>query len=87
MQEGNKSLGMLGNVQFGRETFKSCSLHPGAYTTVDFKKLVSDLFHAGSSLVGGESIKKKNEAIRIAPKHNSSLETICNTEARCNASA
>ena len=27
--------------------------------TVDFKKLVSNLFHAASSLVGSESIKKK----------------------------
>ena len=59
------------------------TLSPVAYITVDFKKLVSDLFHAGSAMVGSESIKRKNEAIRIAPKHNNSLETfpyICNTE-------
>ena len=48
MQEGNKSLGMLQNVQFGRETF---TLIPVAYITVNFKKLVSDLFHAGSAVV------------------------------------
>ena len=46
MQEGNRSLGMLKNVQFGWETF---TLSLVAYITVDFKKLVSDLFHAGSS--------------------------------------
>ena len=47
--------------------FKSCIL-----LTLDFKKLVSDLFHAGSSLLGNESIKRKiriyqeiNKAIRI----------------------
>ena len=48
MQEGNKSLGMLKNAQFGREIF---TLSPVAYITVDFKKLVSDLFHAGSAVV------------------------------------
>ena len=56
MQEGNKSLGMLKNVQFGREIF---TLSPVAYKTVDFKKFVSDLFHAGSSLAGSQSIKRK----------------------------
>ena len=56
MQEGNKSLGMLKNVQFGREI---STLTPLAYITVDFKKLVSDLFHAGSALVGSRSIKRK----------------------------
>ena len=56
MQEGNKRLGMLKNVQFGREVF---TLSPVAHTTVDFKKLVSDLFHAGSALVGNKSIKRK----------------------------
>ena len=35
--------------------FKSCSVH----ITVDFKKLVSDLFHAGSPLVESECIKRK----------------------------
>ena len=48
-------------MQFGREIFTSS---PVAYITVDFKKLVSDLFHVGSALAGRESIKK-NEAIRI----------------------
>ena len=54
MQEGNKSL--LKNLQFRQEIF---TLSPVAYTTVDFKKLVSDLFHAGSALVDRESIKRK----------------------------
>ena len=48
MQEGNKGLGMLKIVQFGREIFTSS---PVAYITVDFKKLVSDPFHAGSVVV------------------------------------
>ena len=48
MQEGNKSLGMLKIVQFRREIF---TLSPVAYITVDFKKLVSDLFHVGSAVV------------------------------------
>ena len=48
MQEGNKSLGMLKIVQFGREIF---TLSPVAHITVDFKKLVNDLFHAGSAVV------------------------------------
>ena len=48
MQEGNKSLSMLKIVQFGLEIF---TLSPVAYITVDFKKLVSDLFHAGSAVV------------------------------------
>ena len=48
MQEGNKSLGMLKIVQFGREIF---NLSPVAYITVNFKKLVSDPFHAGSAVV------------------------------------
>ena len=43
MQEGNKDLSMLKIVQFGGEIF---TLSPVAYITVDFKKLVSDLFHA-----------------------------------------
>ena len=48
MQEGNKSLGMLKIVQFGREIF---TLSPVTYITVDFKKLVSDLLHAGSAVI------------------------------------
>ena len=56
MQEGNKCLGILKNVQFGWEIF---TLSPVAYITVDFKKLISDLFHAGSALVEIKSIKRK----------------------------
>ena len=37
MQEGNKGLGMLKNVQFGREI---STLNHVAYITVDFKQLV-----------------------------------------------
>ena len=48
MQEGSNSLGMLQILQFGREIF---ILSPVACVTVDFKKLVSDLFHAGSAVV------------------------------------
>ena len=48
MQEGNKCLGMLKIVQFGREIF---TLSPVAHITVDFKKLVSDLIHAGSATI------------------------------------
>ena len=39
MQDGNKSLGML----------KNFTLSPVACITVDFKKLVSDPFHTGST--------------------------------------
>ena len=45
MQEGNKSLVMLKIV--GRQIFTSS---PVAYIKVNFKKLVSDLFHAGSAV-------------------------------------
>ena len=72
MQQGNRSLGMLKNVQFVGKMF---TLSHAAYITVDFKKLASDLFQAASSLVESKSTEKKNEAIRTAPKHNSSLET------------
>ena len=44
MQEGNSRLGAI----FRREIF---TLGPVAYITVDFKKLVSDLFRAGSAAV------------------------------------
>ena len=37
---GNKSLGMLGNIQFGWEIF---ILTPVAHITFDFKNVVSDL--------------------------------------------
>ena len=53
MQEGNRSLGMLKTVKSGWEIFTLSHL---AYVKVDFKKLVSDLFHAGSALVGSKSI-------------------------------
>ena len=43
-------------MQFGREMF---TLSPVADITVDLKQLVSDLFHAGSTLVESESIKRK----------------------------
>ena len=56
MQEGNKSSGMLKNVQFGLEIF---TLSHVAYIIVDFEKIVSDLFHAGSALIESESIKRK----------------------------
>ena len=57
MQEGNKSLGVLKTCsQFRQEIF---ILSLAAYITVDFKKLVGDLFHAGSSLVESECIKRK----------------------------
>ena len=48
MQEGNKSLGILKIVQFGREV---STLSPVAYITVDFKKLVSHPFHACSTVI------------------------------------
>ena len=48
MEEGNKGLGMLKILRFGREIF---TLSPVAYITADFKKLVSDLFRAGSAVV------------------------------------
>ena len=47
---------MLKSVQFGLQIF---TLRPVAYMTADFKKLVSDLFDAGSALVGSKSIKGK----------------------------
>ena len=70
MQKRNKSLGMQNDLQFGWEIFTSSLV---TYITVDFQKLVSDLFH--TILIESECIKTKNEATRIAPKHNNSLET------------
>ena len=55
-RKGNKSLGMLKIVKFGWEIF---TLSPVAYITVDFKKLVSDRFQAGSTVVESECIKRK----------------------------
>ena len=54
MQEGNKSLCVVRNVQFGKEIFISS---PAAYITVDFMKLVGDLLRAGSALVESDCIK------------------------------
>ena len=54
MQEGNRSLGMLKNVQFGGEIF---TLSRAAYITVDFKEFVSDLFHAGFAVEESGCIK------------------------------
>ena len=48
MQERNKCLGMLKIVRFEQEIF---NLSPVDYTAVDFKKLVSDPFHAGSFVI------------------------------------
>ena len=48
MQKGNKSLGMLKVVQFEWEIF---TLNSVANITVDFKKMVSDLFRTGSAVV------------------------------------
>ena len=64
MQEGNKNLGMLKKraIWMGNFYFKSCSLN-----TVDFKKPVSFGWQ--------EIFQEKNRAIRIASKHNNSLET------------
>ena len=47
---------MSKNMQFGRGIF---TLSLVAYVTLDLKKLVSDLFHAGSAFVGSKSIKRK----------------------------
>ena len=45
IQEGNKSLGMLENMRFEWEIF---TFSPVVYITVDFKKVESELFYAGS---------------------------------------
>ena len=61
---------MLKIVQFGWEIF---TLSPVAYITVDFKKLVSisRWFRCGIK----QMYQEKNEATRIAPKYNNSLQT------------
>ena len=46
-KEKKQRLGMLKNLQFERKCF---ALNPAAYTRVDFKELVSDPFHARSTL-------------------------------------
>ena len=46
-------------IQRMQEGNKSFTVRPAAYVTVDFKKLASDRFHAGSTLVESECIKRK----------------------------
>ena len=58
MQERNKSLSMPENMQFVWEIF---SLGPVAYITVNFRKVASDLFQAGSVLVESEPFKPGGE--------------------------
>ena len=43
--------------QFERKIF---TLSPTAYIKINIKKLVSDLFHAGSALAESESTKRKS---------------------------
>ena len=40
---------------------KICTLRHVAYIAIDFKMMVSDLFHAGSTLVESESIKRRTK--------------------------
>ena len=54
----------------------------GTLTTVDFKKLVSDLFHSGSALVGRESIKRKTR-LSEEPGNITIASKPFNTEAPC----
>ena len=56
-------MGVLKNVQCGWEMF---TLSVVAYVTVNFKKVISDLFQAGSTLVESECIKRK--AIGVVPR-------------------
>ena len=65
MQEGNKSLCMLQNVQFGREIFTSST------AALVGKRPISCSFRFGRQRIHQE----KNEAIRIARKHDNSLKT------------
>ena len=64
--EGNKSLGMLKNVQLGREIFTVSLV---TYITVDFKKLVSDLLHADSALVERESSIDRKARLSQQPRN------------------
>ena len=43
------------------------TLNPVAYITVDFKKLVSDLFNAGFALVG-TSLSREKQAYQNSPE-------------------
>ena len=56
MQEGDKSLDMLNMCNLDGKCFTSS---PVTYITADVKKVVSDLFHLGSTLVESEFIKSK----------------------------
>ena len=47
---------MLENMQFGWEIF---TLSPVVYMTVDFRKVVSDLNNASSTLVESKLIKRE----------------------------
>ena len=53
---------MIENMQFGWEIFASSQV---AYITVDFKKVVSDLFHPGFTLVESKCI---NRQIKLSEK-------------------
>ena len=44
-----------------KECRQETTLSPAAYIPVDFKKLVSDLFQAGSALVESEFIKRETK--------------------------
>ena len=51
------------------------TLSPIFYVTADFKKVVSDLFHTGSTLAESECIKKKTGPSEIVSKHRNSFQT------------
>ena len=57
MQEGNKNLGMLRGMLFKWKIFTLTPIN--YYITIDFKKLVSYQFHAGSAVVESECIRRK----------------------------
>ena len=46
-----------------------------AYITVDFKKVVNHLFQIWFHYGRKRMYQEENETIRIAPEHNSTLET------------
>ena len=56
------------NVQCRREIF---TLSLVSFMTVEFKKLVSNLFHAGKERM----YQEKKEGVTVDSKHNNSLET------------
>ena len=64
MQQGIISLSVFKNTQFGWGIF---TLSPVACITIDVKKLVRNLFHNGSALVGRESIKRKTRLSEYSP--------------------